>query len=526
MQAPVSYSLEPYKGPLAEKDLLHLLRRTLFGVSVSNLAFFKGKTIEQAMNILLKPSAPAPPPLQDDPDRNDPLVPKGKLWINAPYEDEFVDKSRRDALKGWIAGQMLMRDLSVTEKMKLFWRNHFVTETDVVRDARYSYTYSQLLHKHALGNFKNLIIEGTTNPAMLVYLNGNTNNKNAPNENYARELLELFTIGKGYAQNYTEQDVRTAARILTGYTDNKQTITGDFNPHLHDFGKKQFSEFFNHATIQGKSGNQGTEELQELTNIIFSKKETALFFCRNLYRWLVYQQIDEQTEKQIIEPLAQIFAKHQFEILPVLKTLLSSQHFFDPAFRGCLVKSPVDFYIGAALQFNLEFPENESERFLTHIYFYFTMLSMLMGVADPPSVSGWPAYYQPPKYGLWWINSHTLGQRKAITDGLASTTGTASNGPVLKFNFVNFVSQLPHPHDIDHLLTDCLHLLCALEVNSLTKNSLKELLLAREIKNGSQWTQHWNAYRENPNSPSKTILETTLRPFFQKLLILPEYQMM
>jgi uncharacterized protein (DUF1800 family) len=527
MLKPSNYSLAPYSGKLPSDDLLHLLRRCLFGVGHKELQAFSGKTIEEAMRLLLQQSPLPEPPLQDDPDREDPLVPNGQPWINAPYEDEFIDKSRRDALKGWIAGQILERDLSITEKMKLFWRNHLVTEADVVNDARYSYTYSQLLHLHALGNFKRLVAEASVNPAMLVYLNGNTNHKNAPNENYARELLELFTLGKGSGVSYSEEDVRAAARVFTGWKDNKTTIQAELHPELHDEEDKKFSAYFNHRVVKGQSGLNAQAEIDDLLQMVFEQKATALYFCRNLYRWFVYPDIDLTTEQKIIAPLAEQFIAANFEVRPILRTLLSSQHFFDPAFRGAMVKSPVDFFLGAALQFDLGFPASRSDTFLNYIYFYFTSLSMLMAVADPPSVSGWPAYYQPPKFGLWWINSHTLGQRKAISDGLSSAKGVSFNGPVLKFDFLKFVAQLPQPSEVDALVQDSLRLLCPLAISEPQTERLKQLLLSGDIKQKNQWQSIWLEYTAQPiNATAKTALETGLRAFFKKVMVLPEYQMM
>ncbi len=527
MQNPSSYSLEPYEGKLKRDDMFHLLRRCLFGVGHKDILVFSGLNIEQAMVILLKQSPEPKPPVQDDPDREDPLVSKGEEWINAPYEDQFIDKSRRDALKGWIAGQILKRDFSLTEKMILFWRNHFVTEMDVVLDARYSYTYSRLIRKHSLGNFKKGIIEGTSNPAMLVYLNGNSNNKNAPNENYARELLELFTLGKGHGVKYTEDDVRSAARVLTGWKDDKTAIESIFFSELHDSSDKQFSSFFASRIIKGRSGANGIREVTDLVDMIFEREETARFFCRNLYRWFVYHEIDEKTEKEIIGPLSKQFIASDFEVSSVLKTLLSSKHFFDSAFKGCMVKSPADFFIGAALQFDLDFPENPSDEFLNWIYFYFTMLGLLMGIGDPPSVAGWPAYYQEPKFGLWWINSHTLGQRKSITDGLASASGTACNGPVLKFNFLKFVGQFKSPELLDGLIEQSLEFSCPVKVSESTYAKLKELILSSNIKNEKQWEDSWMRFKSSPeDKTNKEAIETALIAFFKKIMLLPEFQMM
>ena len=139
--------------------------------------------------------------------------------------------------------------------MVLFWHNHFVTQSETVEEARYLYRYCELLRNHALGNFKQLTQDVTLNPAMLWYLNGNTNFVGAANENYARELFELFTIGKGEQigegnyTNYTEQDVLAAAKVLTGWYDQYTTVTSSFLSDWHDKSNKLFSEAFDNQII-------------------------------------------------------------------------------------------------------------------------------------------------------------------------------------------------------------------------------------------------------------------------------------
>lgn len=347
-----SYDLQPL-GELTPKALLHLLKRSLFGAGQKDLTAFHGKDINQSLNVLLTPSSFPAAPVQEDSDIKDPLVPRGHQWTKAPYENDLIDNRRALFLRMWWMGNILNRDHSLTEKMTLFWHTHFVTEMDIVKDSRYSYTYLELIRKHALGNMKSLIREGTTNIAMLVYLGGNQNTKSAPNENYARELFELFTLGKDPRVKYTEEDIRAAARILSGYKDDKDTLTVTFDPDLHDTGDKHFSAYFENHTIKGQEGLAGKTEIDELIDMIFRRRDAALFFCRNIYRWFVCDTIDDRTEELIIEPLAQTFIDHDFEVVPVIRQLLSSRHFFDPAFRGAIVKSPVDLLIGSMHEFDM-----------------------------------------------------------------------------------------------------------------------------------------------------------------------------
>jgi uncharacterized protein (DUF1800 family) len=528
-----SYSLQPYNSNLKEADLLHLLRRSLFGVGHQELSNFKNKSLAECLQVLLKQSITPPPAIEEYfPEGNDPNIPVGQTWINAPYGDEEINYRRKIMLRMWWLGQLLNRDFSLTEKMTLFWHNHFVTEMDVVHDSRYSYHYISLLRKHSLGNYKKLIREGTTSPAMLVYLGGNTNFKSAPNENYARELLELFTLGKGYGVQYTEDDVKSAARVLTGWRDDKEKIEGIFDETNHHTGDKQFSAFFNHEIIKGRSGKDGAKEADEMIEMIFKRKEAARFVCRNLYRWFVYAHVDDNVEKEIITPLADIYIKSNFEIAPVLRTLLGSEHFFDSALRGCIVKSPVDFLIGASQQIGVSIYLSTEKTYTTlkchepWAQYYLTCEDLTQRIGDPPTVAGWPAYYQAPKYHQWWVDSASLSMRKKITDGLSTHEGLLFNGYNLSFDYFSFSKQFPNPENLEGFVKNCIHLMCAVPPNASTVNQLKGLLVSG-METDYYWEKAWKKLTEAPDDiETKEVLEARMRMFFAKLISLPEYQMM
>lgn len=517
--------LKQYTGFWGQDELLHLLGRCLFGVGHKEYTFFKHKTLDECLDTLLKPSSKKEMLLQEDPNFDDPLVPNGKPWINAPYENDAVDQRRKVYLKGWWVGQMINRDYSLTEKMTLFLHNHFVTELDVVRDARYSYLYVQLLREYALGNYRKFIREGTSSPAMLVYLNGNTNTKDAPNENYGRELLELFTLGKGNFPNYTENDVREAARVLTGWKEDKEAINSYFSESDHDSADKHFSSFFGSKTIKGRKGPDGKLETDELVEMLFKQRETALFICRNLYRWFVCAEITPTIEEQVILPLADTFQRENFELRPVLKSLLGSEHFYKKEFRGSIVKSPVDFLIGATHQFELKFPSVSIDNHLCWLYYGFVLDGLSQMIGDPASVSGWPAYYQGPKYHQWWINSYTLGTRKSILSKLASWEKLDCNGPAVGFDFISFVKQMPNPQSAEKLTDDCLAFLVRVDVLPASKKILYETLTFGLIPD-TYWAKLWAAYEKQPTDPRVVfILKERLQLFFDKIFSLPEYQM-
>ena len=358
-----STGLTPYAGTFGTAELVHLLKRTLFGVKKADLEAFKNQTLSQVVATLLT-AAPTPaPPINtyNDSTATDPNVPAGQTWVNAPYGDGTINARRYVSFKAWWTGLMLNQNRSITEKMALFWHNHFATETVDITDARFVYKHHALLRSLSLGNFKTLVKEVTLDPAMLRYLNGYLNTKTAPDENYARELQELFTLGKGPGSQYTEDDVKAAARVLTGYRTDANTISAYFDPTRHDTGIKQFSSFYGNAVITGKTGAQGAGELDELLNMIFSKDEVSKYLCRKLYRFFVYYDIDEATEANVITPMANIFRQNNYEIKPVLEALFKSEHFFDVLNRGCVIKSPIDFLVGHCREFGVVFPDPASD---------------------------------------------------------------------------------------------------------------------------------------------------------------------
>ena len=211
--------LSQYTGVWGDKQKIHLIRRLGFGITPSDLAAIGAMTMSQTVDAYLNNvvTPPAPPVNQYENTYPDPdLIPLGATWINASYGDGTVDYYRTVGVKSWWMNNIINQGQSITEKMILFWHDHFVTQASDVGDARFLYKYLSLLRTHALGNFKTFVKEITKDPQMLIYLNGQYNVKNSPDENYARELQELFTIGKG-SNLWNEDDVKEAAKVLTGF---------------------------------------------------------------------------------------------------------------------------------------------------------------------------------------------------------------------------------------------------------------------------------------------------------------------
>lgn len=519
--------LFPYSPPFGNADIIHLLKRILFGVKQTDLSKVKGKTLNEVLDLLLIADPAPAPPLNNYNDANytDPNVPLGQTWVIA-LNDGNATGRRIASFKSWWTGLMLNQNTSIHEKMVLFWHNHFATETVDIYDARYIYKHNALIRNFALGNFKALVKEITLDPGMLRYLNGYQNNKTSPDENYARELQELFTLGKGPKSNYTESDVKQAARVLTGYTANATTISSAFDPNRHDTGNKQFSAFYNNALITGKTGTSGASELDELINMIFKQPETALYICRRLYRFFIYYEIDAATETNVIAPLATIFRNSNYEIKPVLKALFSSEHFFDPVNRACLIKSPVDFCVGLCREFNMVFPLSTDmvNHYYMNDYIRTQASNMQQNLGDPPSVAGWAAYYQEPQFHELWINADTLPRRNQFSDTMIGN-GYTRNGKKINIDILSFVNSLPNPADPNILINDSLSLIYSIDISQEVRDFLKSILLSGQSLD-SYWTIAWITYKANvSNAANRTIVLTRLQAMFKYLMNLPEYQL-
>ena len=519
--------LQQFAAAWDESTLRHLLRRTLFGFKQEDINAWKGKTMAEVVQLLLSPS-PAPlPPVNNynDTSFSDPTVPAGQTWVNAPY-DGNANGRRNSSLKSWWIGNLIQQTSSVHEKMTLFWHNHFATEAVDVNDARYMYRYYSLLRKYALGNFKELVLEITKDPAMLRYLNGYQNNKNAPDENYARELQELFTLGKGPLVFYTEADVRAAARVLTGYTVNATTISSAFDPNRHDTGNKQFSTYYQNKVILGKTGANGAKETEELIDMLFLQPETALYLSRKLYRFFVYYEIDAATEANVILPMANLFRAKNYEVKPVLELLFSSTHFYDPVNVAGMIKSPLDYCVGLCKEFKMQFPDSTdfANQYLMFDYIRTQSSNMQQNLADPPSVAGWPAYYQAPQFHELWINSDTLPRRNQFMNVLL-TSGYTRNGKKIFIDVLTYVNVLPNPGNPNLLIQDTVAHLCAIGLTPEVIQFLKSILLSGQSTD-SYWTDAWTSYKANPtNVVARNMVLSRLNSMFSYLMNLPEYQL-
>ena len=528
-----SSGLTPYAGAWTDVQMMHLLRRTLFGVSKSDYDFFKSKTMIQSVDYLLTVPTVAPsPPLNHYSLNNSNLadadVPYGQTWVNAAANPN-LEFPRIQSLKYWWVGLMINQDKNILEKMTLFWHNHFSTETNTVVDSRYLYKHHALLRSMALGNFKELVKQVSIDPAMLTYLNGETNTKTSPNENYARELQELFTIGKFLAVHYSEDDVKQAAKVLSGWRNNRVGISSFFDSTKHDSTNKTFSAFYNNTLITGKTGiNAGMDELNDLLSMLFSQAELAKNICRKLYRYFVYYVIDDTIETNIITPLATLFRNNNYDIKPVLNALLKSEHFYDSLNMACMIKQPMDHVIGLARQTNLTFPAAAGNTQQLYFQWQFMQqygLILNQDIGDPPNVAGWPAFYESPQYYELWINSDSLPKRNTLCDYLIYVGYTRLNYKLI-IDCIGFVSQFSTPGIPDALIDQLTGLIYPVSLSSTAKTFIKTSFLLSGQNADHYWTDAWNAYVANPtDAAAKSTVNTRLQALLKYLMGQAEYQL-
>ncbi|MCS6808934.1 MAG: DUF1800 domain-containing protein, partial [Candidatus Kapabacteria bacterium] len=404
--------------------------------------------------------------------------------------------------------------------MTLFWHNLLVSAYPAVQDARYMYRQNQLLRRFALGNIRQLLKEITIDPAMLRYLNGNTNTKHQINENYGRELQELFTIGKGPEiapgnyTHYTEQDVRAAARVLTGWTDDPETVSSRFVPEHHVTEDKQFSSAYQNTVIKGRSGADGARETDELLDMIFRQEETARFFSRKLYIWFVGTEIDATIEREVITPMAATLRASNWEVKPVLHLLLRSQHFLDMDTVGSIVKSPIDLVIGTVnyvrQYFTPALPSLDSDPIGYYSFAQWLWQSadaQEMGILNHPNVAGWKAYYQAPLYDKLWINTATLAARNDFTEKLINGVMIETGSGMKRFaiDSIAMAKDLcANPGNGDDLVDKLSADLVGVPLTPAQKLYLMDEILAPGFFNArGAWDMNWSFYVAAPNDPAK-----------------------
>ena len=490
--------LTEFTGTLGLKRAAHLLRRATFGATKAQIDSFAALTPAQAINALFHQTLPDAPL---------PIDPKtGSTWVESKPTDANSE-NLDDLFKRWFIGQMLSAGISpalslaysARERLVFFLHSHFTTITSTVGNSRSLYFQNALFRLFAMDglsadpdvNIKTLTVKISIDNAMLRLLNGNENVKGSVNENYGRELLELYTIGRGLegalpAQPgpgdyimYTEQDVKAAARVLSGWDVNDEfediadaTIDADTNlprgkvrgsatnASAHDNDPKQFSPRFGSAVIQGDAtlmaGGNPTEasaldELEQLIDLIYTKPETARNICWKIYRFFVYAPHTTAElvalDTAIVAEMANTLVANNYKILPVIENLLRSVHFYeatagtvtDDNFGG-IIKSPLDLVIQSVRFFGIPITDmatspDEFYKQTGEIHEY--VGSQAMNFYEPYDVAGYDAFHQFPVYHRYWITPNTLANRYAFARNLI----TASEPGMLKANVFDFVKN-------------------------------------------------------------------------------------
>jgi len=524
--------LTKYTGTWTKQEAAHLLRRTLFGPKLSEINSFAKKSVSEAVDSLLDTTnyVFSPPVNNYQNQATDAAVPYGSTWVNAPL-NVALEPNRKNSAKAWFWSLPAKQSTSIMEKMIVFWHNHMPTQMQDTPVASLCYTYVKVLNDYALGNYKTLLKQMTVDPSMLYFLNGRLNTKKAPDENYGRELQELFTLGKGPNSKYTEDDVKAAARVLTGFSINFTTtpFSTSFSSANHDTTDKTFSSFYNNAKIVGRTGVfAGSLELDDLLNMILSVDEVSKYICRKLYRYFVYFDIDSNAETNVIEPLAKIFRDNNYEIKPVLKALLESEHFYDNWNRACVIKDPLTHQAGFVRQFEMPFPSATDYETNYQIYAlgsYFGQATQ-MNLGDPPSVSGWEAWYQMPLYHRIWLNSDSLPKRNQYQDYLMMFGHKVKNYTFMVDPWI-ISNQFSNPKDADSFIQEASDFLLALPLTTSQISNLREILLPGGIPNYN-WSDEYRAALDtgDPNHANSLLTATSkMRNLFKSIMNLSEYQL-
>lgn len=397
--------IEEYTTPLTRSDVLHLLRRIGFSGTNAQVDGFVGKQASEVVDVLLG---------TDD----HPQPPSPGSWVDATTEDpNGADLQTRFAIEnGWVSNMkklsewwlaLMAADTTGVEKLTLFWDGHWTTEFSFDGSNSIPQTlYRKIatLRKDRLASFRTMALDMSLDNAMLYYLGGYLNDAGKPNENYARELMELFTTGIGW---YTEGDVQQAARVLTGWKvsryNDAPAKNGFYNAYFdaqkHDTGAKQFMG----QTIPARTPDNNTEfqvkneEVLQLIKIIFDYRAEAVskFIAKKFYLFYVYSSPGD-TDIVMVDELAKIFRDNDFTLRPMVKAMFCSQHFFDPALRGVQIKTPIECIVGLARQLGVSVPDGQN-----------WISKMDQPMSDPPTVAGFPGYRS-------WISTNTYPVRRQL----------------------------------------------------------------------------------------------------------------
>ncbi len=541
-------SLASISGTLDQRQAKHLLRRASFNLEKSVIENFEGKTITEALNILttIQTNLWAEP--------YDPLPtssPDGYWLASTAHPNSFMGQGRKRKIIAswwWFNG---IKQNTLKHKLTFFLHTSFTVSKDNGSGAStHFYDHLRLLEHYAYGNIKTLAKKITFDNSMLNYLDNTTNNANNPNENYAREFLELFTILKGPQvangdyTNYTEHDVQQAAKVFSGIKTmaDRSLIDTDTNLPMgriaigqHDSNDKTFSHAFNNQIISGGSTEQEiVDELDAFVEMVFAQDATAKSFCRKLYRFFIKNEISSEVENDIITPLSVTLKNNNYELLPTVKTLLSSEHFFDAddtdssdEIFGSQIKSPLQLVSEMSTHFDLNIPDPTTQnldfyRFFSFVHDHF-LLSSGMYLFSPDSVAGYPAHYQEPDYDRHWFSSNTVLGRYKLIESLISGRNKIGNNSLIRaqLDIVLYISDhMANPSNAIDLITEISDLLYPESIDQERKDYFAENLL--EGFPAYYWTGAWIDYT---NTMDDTVVRSRLDALITAMMNAAEFQL-
>ncbi|MES2795665.1 MAG: DUF1800 domain-containing protein [Bacteroidota bacterium] len=454
----------------------HLLSRTLFGYTRKDLDYaLTFSTLGDFIdNEILKEN---PIPIAPD------------AWINEiPIpENATIDGQRYRGFNYWWFDLMLKEKTNMREKMVLFLHNHFTSQRTEVQYPQNMYAQQALFRKYAFGNLRQLTKEITIDPAMLIYLNGNrSKSKNAvPNENYAREVMELFTLGAG---NYTENDIKEAAKSFAGWVVNG--LEARFDPNRVAIENK---------TILGKTGNFTYDQT---IDILFEQPACAPFICRKIYN----QFVTNQPNEIFIGKMAKVLRDNDFNLKPLLSFLLKSEEFYASELIGSKIKSPIELMIGSMkiLEFSNPAIKYDDVANSDYAYIYDTSKTLQQQLFEPPNVAGWPGQRD-------WVSSTTYAYRNGFSDSLIN--GKRLNGAKIAFKLsaLDYSKTFLNSENAIKFIDEVTSLFFPLPLSAYKKKLLLETLLEGTI-----------AENYNTNVP---MAELRLQKLYKAMMRLPEFQL-
>ncbi len=545
-------SLDQYTGILGQKNAKHLLRRASFVYTKSLIDQYALLTPNQALNLLLTTNSPV---VSFPYDPIPTTAPDGFWTESTALPTSFAGQLRKGGIvAGWWWYNAIYSP-NLKYKLSHFLSTCFTVEIGGSASATDFYDYIRLLLYYSYGNYKTLATKMTMNNNMLYYLNNTANTKTAPNENYAREFLELFTIGKGPQigvgnyTTYTEADIVQAARVLTGFRrmstrtviDPDTSLPKGYNVYTyHHTSPKTFSSAFNNTVISAATNDVGMDtELNDFVNMVFNQQATAKNICRKMYIYFVKGTITPEVETDIIAPLAQDFYNNGYEIAPIIRKLLESKHFYDlddsdPTNEtiGGIIKSPLNQISEICTYLKATIPNPNTNAYDYYYKFwsifvynsYFTGSNMM--IFDPENVAGHPAYYQAPDFDKNWISATNLISRyrlgESLLDGYNRISGNATIIAKINISLVVRDGNISTVANDPYILTSELcNALFAQNPNLDRVNYFMNTFLLQGLAT-FYWTNAWDDYIA---TGVNTVVESRLKLLVTNILRAPESQM-